>query len=620
MDRRVSSGTLARAALAALAATAAAFPQPAALGPADYREIEGLFLAAKRHEAAGELHEAASRYRQLLGKYPSAVPRAYHNLGLVQYRQRDYPGAILTLEKGLALDANMWPSRLFLGMAYLYKERPESALPHLEAAHARQPGFESGLALGQAYQAHKLHEKAIQRFEEALPLAARREDEASALYSTGQAYLKLAESIANRQSERFPESKDTYVVAAKLFESQRGYQIAAIKYLEASELDPMNASIFFPLARMLAILGLEAESRLALERYWDLLPSVPRTPIDRQLLPREQVAEIGTKVDFGGILRSLPPVAPDRLPPLPILPGDINSEISARLSRDGDREWAAAVEAVSAGRFREALGLLASLGDPGERWLRDYLLASVHVLLDDYRQAARVSAGRALSESSSQAAQVLRAEVFRQTSIEYFDRLVREHPDSCRTRLVRAMNFASREMEEAEAEFLAAIEACPFDTEIRIELADYYLSNSRYVEARDACAEELAIHPHSSAAKKRLGRIHVQLREADKALPYLTAAAEADSEDPDVRSDMGRAYELIGKTEEAVAQYRLALELNPGMNRVHYVLARLYRQLGRDDQARAEFERFKQNEEEERQARVARIQRLRQKDAPETSP
>ena len=618
MRSRGSAVAFARVAALSLLVPAAAVSQHSALGPADYQEIGERFRAAKRHEAASDLPAAAEEYGRILDRYPTAVPRVHHNLGLVLYRQRNYPAAIAAFERGLALDPGMGGTQLFLGMAFLYVEEPETALPYLESAHAERPTFESALSLGQAYLATRRYERAIARFNEALPLAG--EGAADALYSTGHAYLKFAESIVNRESERFPESKDTHIAAAKLFESQQGYQIAAIKYLEASELDPMNASIFFPLARMLAVLGLDTASGLALQRYWNLLPSVPRVPIDRDLLPKEQVAEIGTKVDFEGILRSLPPVDADRLPPLPILPGDINAELADRLRRDETGGWRGVVRAVSDGRFEESLRLLDALHAPGAAWLRDYLKASVHVLLDDYRQAASVAAGTPLSEASSQAVQMLRAEIFRQSSIEVFDRLVRAHPVSCRARLVKAMNLASQEKEEAEAEFLAAIETCPYDTQIRIELADYYLSNSRYVEARDACEDELEIHPHSSAAKKRLGRIHVQLRDADTALPFLMAASEADPEDPDVRSDMGRAYELLGQTEAAVAEYRRALELHPGMNRVHYVLARLYRQLGRDDLAAAEFERFKANEEQERQARVERIQRLRQKETSDDTP
>ena len=405
------------------------------------------------------------------------------------------------------------------------------------------------------------------------------------------------------------------MAAAKLFESQQVYQIAAIKYLEAAELDPMNATIFFPLARMLAILGLDVPSNLALERYWALLPAVPRIPIDASMLPKEQVAEIGTKVDFTGILRSLPPVEKGELPPLPVVPSDINGAIKRSLEGPHSETWKAAVNAAASGQFKDALDALDAIRDPDAEWLREYLRASTYVWLDDYEQAARVAAGAELAAKSSEAVQMLRAEIFRQMSIEYFDRLVREYPESCRARLVKAMNFAAQEKAEAESEFLAAIDACPLDTEIRIELADYYLWNSQYVEARQACLDELEIHPYSSAAKKRLGRIHVQLREAEQALPYLQDAMRADPEDADVRRDLGRAYELLERWEDAVTEYELALELDPTLNRVHYVLARIYRQLGRQDLAQDQFRRFKENEDRARQAQVARIQRLRAKES-----
>ena len=108
----------------------------------------------------------------------------------------------------------------------------------------------------------------------------------------------------------------------------------------------------------------------------------------------------------------------------------------------------------------------------------------------------------------------------------------------------------------------------------------------------------------------------MQLRDAPRALPYLLAATESDPEDADVRTDLGRAYELLQRWDEAVAEYRLALELDPTLNRVHYVLARLYRQLGQADLAKQQFDLFKRNEDEARQTRTARIQRLRKKEAP----
>ena len=299
---------------------------------------------------------------------------------------------------------------------------------------------------------------------------------------------------------------------------------------------------------------------------------------------------------------------------------EINATLLARLDGSASADWAQVTQAVIEGRFEDSLAVLEQLRDTGNEWLREYLKMTVHVWLDDYKSAALVADDQSLSASPLQAVQTSRAEVFRQVALEYFDSLVREHPGSCRARLVRAMNFAAQEKSEAEAEFLAAIEACPLDTQTRIELADYYLWNSQYDQARQACLDELEIHPHSGAAKKRLGRIHVQLREGETALPYLTAAAEADPEDADVRADLGRAYELLERWEDAVQAYLLAAELDPALNRVRYVLARLYRQLGQNDLAQQQFQLFKRNEDEARRTRNARIQRLRKKEAPGSGP
>ncbi len=480
-------------AAALIVATAASLAQDQPLGSEDYATIASRFRAAKAFEAAAAFAEAAEEYRSILQRYPTAVPRVHHNLGTVLYQQRAYAEAIEAFEAGLALDGTMAASRLLVGMAHLNLERSDLALPHLEAAHRAQPTFESAISLGQAYMGNIRYAEAVGAFREALPLAEDRTPDV--LYSLGQSYLKLAERIVNEQAEEFPESGHTHLAAAKLFESQQVYQVAAIKYLEAAEADPMNASIFFPLARMLAVLGLEVPSNLALGRYWSLVPSVPRVPIDKDLLPKEQVAEIGTKVDFEGILRSLPLVDPERLPPLAMVPGAINEELRLRLDGADALAWSAVAETASSGRFRETLEVLEAIRAPEDQWLREYLRASVHIWLDDYARAARVAVGATLAERTSEPVRTLRAEIFRLTSIEHFDRLVREHPSSCRARLVQAMNFAAQEKAEAEAEFLAAIEACPRDTQIRIELADYYLSHSQYAEARQACLDELRVAP-----------------------------------------------------------------------------------------------------------------------------
>ena len=614
--RRIGWATGALLAVALCAVPILAAPQGGFLGPQDRVFIENHFRAAKGFEASQQLGKAASAYELILENYPTAVPRVYQNLGLVQHQQRNYEAAIAAFEKGLELDPRMIGSHLFLGISYFNIENPEKALPHLEVAHRRRASAESATALGHARMAFLRYGRAIQSFEEALSLPGAHK--ANLLYLIADSYLKSAERIVNRQTEKYPKSKDTHLAAAKLFESQKGYQIAAIKYLEAAELDPANASIFFPMARMLAVLGLDVPSRLALERYWALMPSVPKTLIDKELLPKEQVAEIGTKVDFEGILRSLSEVKRDELPLLPMVTRYVNDRLQEQLRTDKTSKWKTAVTLISEGRFQEGLQALQTVKGVAKtdgQWVRDYLEASIHIWLDDYRNAGIVLERPSIATQPVQAVQTLRAEVFRQLSIEYFTELVREHPDSCRAHLIKAKNLAAQEKAEAEDEFRAAIEGCPSETQIRIDLADYYLWNSQYKEALQECLQELEINPYSSTAKKRLGRIHVQLRDAEKALSYLREVAAGDPEDPDVRTDLGRAYELQQEWEKALTQYQEALRIDPTLNRVHYVLARIYRQLGKKELAQEEFRLFKANEEADRQRRVEQIQRLRQREA-----
>jgi Tfp pilus assembly protein PilF len=52
--------------------------------------------------------------------------------------------------------------------------------------------------------------------------------------------------------------------------------------------------------------------------------------------------------------------------------------------------------------------------------------------------------------------------------------------------------------------------------------------------------------------------------------------------------------------EKALREYSRALGDDPALNRLHYVLARLYRKLGKPELADREFQIFQQNEATER--------------------
>jgi Tfp pilus assembly protein PilF len=80
----------------------------------------------------------------------------------------------------------------------------------------------------------------------------------------------------------------------------------------------------------------------------------------------------------------------------------------------------------------------------------------------------------------------------------------------------------------------------------------------------------------------------------------LEAVLSADPKNAEARSDYARCHELKGDVQKALLEYQRALLDDPSLNRLHCVLARLYRRTGRPDLAEREFEIFRQHEETER--------------------
>ena len=78
--------------------------------------------------------------------------------------------------------------------------------------------------------------------------------------------------------------------------------------------------------------------------------------------------------------------------------------------------------------------------------------------------------------------------------------------------------------------------------------------------------------------------------------------------------------ELLGDTPKAIAEYSRALELDPSLNRLHYVLARLYRKIGKPGLAEREYRVFQKNEAGARRLLLERTRKLRETAAAAPAP
>jgi len=564
---------------------------PSTLTPEARTFIQIHFLTAKRAETDSDFDKAIDEYQLILKKYPRSMPAVYQNLGLVYYLVRKYDLAIDTLSEAVTLDPTMLGARLFLGNAYLDTEQPAKALPHLEYVHKEKPSTESATALGLAYSALRQYDKAARHFRFGLDDSAQKDEQ---LYFVGESYLKSAEALATTLAEQNSDSKYDHLITAKILESQDRYQMAAREYLDAGKKDPFNAAVFFPLARMLLILGLEKPSELALERYRRLMVVDQRASLDTASLPKGQAADVGPKTDYEGDLKNLPPLDTRNLPPLPTLNSDINAELRKRMATDRSGKWKSGVDLLLHARWREAMAALEVItaGD----WLRDYLIATAYLSSEDYHKSEEVLARPGLASQKMPAVQALRWEVNQQLSYFYLNRLLEDFPQSARAHYLKGRALDAQGKKEAEAEYKAALTADPAQSEARIALADYYLSNSKYEEALAECQKALEFNSHVSTAKLRIGRIYIQLRDPRKGIPYIEAVLRNDPDDAQARADLARGFELLGEVDKAVTEYQRALQLDPSLNRIHYVLGRIYRKQGKTGLADTEFQTFQRNE------------------------
>jgi tetratricopeptide (TPR) repeat protein len=568
---------------------------PSKLTPEARSFVELHFVAAKRAEADSDFAKAIDEYGQILKKYPKLVPAVYQNLGLVYYVARKYEAAIETLSEGVRLDPSMVGARLFLGTAYLDTEQPVKALPHLEYAYKQKPTTESATTLGLAYSGLRQYDTAARYFRLGLEGSEQKDNQ---LYFIADSYLKLSEREANILAEQNPDSKYDHLLAAKVLESQDRYQMAAKEYLAAGKKDPFNAAIFFPLARMLAILGLDKPAGTALERYQQLMVVDQRAALDASKLPKGQSADVGPRTDYEGDLKALPPVDSRGLPPLPQLNSDVNAELWKRLASDSPAKWKAATDHLLHARWRE--GIAALEGIPQSDWLRDYLIATAYLWSDEYHKAEEVLNHQALKSQTSPSVQMLGWSVNEQLSFLYFSRLLEEFPNSARGHYLKGRTLDAQGNKDAEAEYQAAIAADPSQSEARIALADFYLSNSKYQEALSECQKTLEVNNYFSPAKLRIGRIYIQLRDPQKGIPYIQSVLKMEPDDAQARADLARGLELLGEVDKAVAEYQRALALDPALNRIHYVLGRIYRKQGKAELADNEFRVFAKNEASER--------------------
>ena len=138
-------------------------------------------------------------------------------------------------------------------------------------------------------------------------------------------------------------------------------------------------------------------------------------------------------------------------------------------------------------------------------------------------------------------------------------------------------------------EFQSALELRPNEPELHEALGELYLDHHNDDSAAQSELEKaLALDPARTRALYLLGRLYVQNKDNEKALPYLQRALRLKPDFSEANSLLGTVYVRLGQFADAVPPLEKAAPSDHYGN-VHYQLYLAYRKLGRPELARKEL-------------------------------
>ncbi len=137
--------------------------------------------------------------------------------------------------------------------------------------------------------------------------------------------------------------------------------------------------------------------------------------------------------------------------------------------------------------------------------------------------------------------------------------------------------------------FRAAAAANPKEPNVHFGLGYLLWTQKQYPEAAQQFRAELANNPAHAQSMLYLGDSELQLNHEDEARPWLEKAVKLDPSLGLGDLDLGIVDSDAGRKVEALHELETAAKLEPDNVDVHWRLARLYRAMGRMDQARVEF-------------------------------
>lgn len=174
-------------------------------------------------------------------------------------------------------------------------------------------------------------------------------------------------------------------------------------------------------------------------------------------------------------------------------------------------------------------------------------------------------------------------------SFASYARMAAIDPHSWHVHKVQGQIYAQQNQhKEAIAEFQEAIKQVPNNSDLYEELAEEYRKSGSLELSQQAYAKELELSPNNPIAMYNLGKIDIETNRTQDGLKLLRQVVASYENVPATYFYLGLGEFDAGQTNDALAALEKARAMHPEPElapRVEYELSRVYRKLGRTDDA-----------------------------------
>jgi len=597
-------------------------------GQTSEEQIERSFHAGQRALQEGNFTHAVDEFKKVLALDPTLL-EAQVNLGLAYQSLFEYDLAVRYLAKALRDRPNLPGPTVIVGMDYLKLGSPEKAIAFLQQGlKLDASNRDAREALASAYLSQENFRCAAEQFRQ---IALQESDKSEALFKLGHEYLDLAARLAYRGAHLYHESVWGHRFLGDLL-FQRGRWDEALKeYQKAIGIEPEQPGLHTSLGQTYLhaqkIPEAEKEFRAELqldsqnEQAWlglantQLAENQPRAALEslRKLW--------AISPEFLAVQREFPSVEPS---PESVRAAIVAVEgepaepaqhfflaalcVAGNEGACADREWKSfqgdfaawqqkantapgthtAPDPCQAHRDSQCIQALEARKRPTDS--DRMLLGKTYFRLQRYELAAdSLAQVEGVTKANAEASYWL-ARTYQAQGTEAYARLQESFPDSWRACQLRAEGSALRgDFDDALKQFHAALQLRANEPELHEALGELYLDHhTDDAAAQSELERALALDPSRTRALYLLGRLYVQGKDNDKALPYLQRALRLQPDFIEANSLLGTVYVRLGQFAEAIPKLEKAAPSDHYGN-VHYQLYLAYRKLGRAERAQKEL-------------------------------